>query len=67
MAKKTSARDLDTLKRDIEAKVDDLDRRIAATEDLLLERRAAVEPVDAPLLPVLRRRRASTRRRKTGT
>lgn len=65
MAKKKSRLNLDTLKRNIEAKVDDLDRRITATEEVLLERRAAVEPVDAPLLPVLRRRRPG--RRKTGT
>ena len=57
-------RSVERLKKEIEAKVDDLDRRIALTEEFLLERRAAVEPVDAPLLPVLRRRRAP--RKKTG-
>ncbi|MEO8480588.1 MAG: hypothetical protein ABI634_00165 [Acidobacteriota bacterium] len=65
MAKKTPQQHLDSLKQKIESRVDDLDRRIAATEDLLLERRAAVEPAEAPLLPVLRRRRSP--RKKTGT
>jgi hypothetical protein len=65
MAKKTSIRNLDALKRNIEANVDDLDRRITATEEWLLERRAAVQPVEAPLLPVLRRKRGP--RKKIGT
>jgi hypothetical protein len=64
MAKKTYRPNLDTLKRNVEAKVDDLDRRITATEAFLIERREAVEPLEAPLLPVLRRRRLS--RKKTG-
>lgn len=52
----TRRRRIDKLRRDIEAKVDALDARIAETERVLIERRLAVEPADAPLLPVLRRR-----------
>jgi hypothetical protein len=52
----TRRRRIDTLRRDIEAKVDALDARITETERVLIERRLAVEPTEAPLLPVLRRR-----------
>jgi hypothetical protein len=51
------AESLDKLKRDIEAKVEAIDVRLTATERLLAERQAAAEPVDAPLLPILRPRR----------
>jgi len=63
--KKTSHQNLETLKRHISAKVDDLDRRMTLTEDILRDQRAAVEPAKAPFLPVLRRKRAT--HRKTGT
>lgn len=50
-------RNLDQLRRELEAKVDALDARMTETEHQLLERRLAVEPVEAPLLPVLRKRK----------
>ncbi|HVW05167.1 MAG TPA: hypothetical protein VHB78_09165 [Vicinamibacterales bacterium] len=62
----TRRRRIDKLRRDIEAKVDALDARIAETERVLIERRLAVEPADAPLLPVLRRRPKSPKKTVTG-
>jgi hypothetical protein len=62
----TRRRRIDKLRRDIEAKVDALDARIAETERVLIERRLAVEPADAPLLPVLRRRPKPSKKTVTG-
>jgi hypothetical protein len=50
--------DIERLHHELEAKLDDLARDLAETERHLLERRAEVEPVEAPLLPVLKRKRA---------
>jgi hypothetical protein len=49
-------RDVKQLHHEIEVKVDELDHRITETEQQLLERRLAVEPFEAPLLPVLKPR-----------
>ncbi len=59
-------RRIDKLRRDIEAKVDALDARIAETERVLTERRLAVEPTEAPLLPVLRRQSKPPKKTATG-
>jgi hypothetical protein len=65
MAKLTKRQQLDALKRRVAVNVDDLDRRMSETEDVLLERRAAAQPSAAPLLPVLRRPKRP--RRPAGT
>jgi hypothetical protein len=44
------------LRQEIERKLDDIDRRITDTEHILHERQEAVE-VEAPLLPVLHKKR----------
>jgi len=49
--------DVDRLRVEIEAKLDDLDRQLAETEQHLRERQAEVAPAEGPLLPLLRKRR----------
>lgn len=51
-----SGPDLAKLYQDIEAKLDELERRLAETERLLHERLLPVEPVDGTVLPILRPR-----------
>lgn len=53
---------LDRLRRDVEAKVDALQHQLDETESHLLERRALVEPAEAPVLPRLTTVRAQRRR-----